>query len=98
MNFKDFKLKEVCNLGDSVFCDGCNGPYGDEVNGGVIIGGYAYCGECCKRYGYDKDEYEYADEIEEIMDKGKTFKENVLDYRKRKTGSSDGIMQIFTVD
>ena len=89
-------LVEVTNIGDTVVCDGCNGPYGDNMMGGVLIGHSAYCGECSDKYGYDKPDYEYADEITEVMLKSKTFKENVLDYRKKTTGSSDGIQKIYT--
>ena len=85
------------NFGDEVCCDGCNGPYGKNLNGGVIIGHSAYCGECADKYGYYSQTYKYADEIDEIMDSEKTFKENVLDFRKRTTGSSDGIMNFYTI-
>jgi len=91
--FDDAKLVEVINIGDEVCCDGCNGPYGDNMNGGVIIGHSAYCGECADKYDYylDKD-------IDEVMDLNESFKDNVLEYRKRTTGSSDGITRIFTMD
>ena len=85
---------EEINMHDTVLCDGCNGPYGDNKKGGVIIGSSAYCGECADKYGYADENYEYADEIDEIMDLNKSFKDNVLEYRKRITGSSDGIMRI----
>ena len=91
--FDNAKLIEVINIGDEVCCDGCNGPYGDNMNGGVIIGRSAYCGECADKYDYylDKD-------IDEVMDLNESFKDNVLEYRKRTTGSSDGITRIFTMD
>ena len=91
--FDGAKLVEVINIGDEVCCDGCNGPYGDNMNGGVIIGRSAYCGECADKYDYylDKD-------IDEVMDLNERFKDNVLEYRKRMTGSSDGITRIFTMD
>ena len=94
--FDDMVLVEQSNFGDVVCCDGCNGPYGDNMNGGAIIGSSAYCGECCDKYGYYSQNYEYADEIDEILDKKRTFKENVLDFRKRMTGSSDAVMRIYT--
>ena len=86
------------NHGDVVCCDGCNGPYGDNMNGGVIIGHSAYCGECADKYHYYSSDYEHKHEINEYMDLNKSFKDNVLEYRKRTTGSSDGIMRIFTMD
>ena len=96
--FDGAKLVEVINSGDTVCCDGCNGPYGDNVNGGVIIGHSAYCGECADKYHYCSSDYEHKHEINEFMDLNKSFKDNVLEYRKRTTGSSDGIMRIFTMD
>lgn len=94
--FGDMVLIEESNFGDEVCCDGCNGPYGDNMDGGVIIGSGAYCGECSDKYGYTSPMYKYSDEISEILDEDRTFKENVLDYRKRMTGSSDAIMRIYT--
>ena len=96
--FNGAKLVEVINSGDTVCCDGCNGPYGDNVNGGVIIGRSAYCGECADKYHYYSSDYEHKHEIDEVMDLNKSFKDNVLEYRKRMTGSSDGIMRIFTMN
>ena len=96
--FNGAKLVEVINSGDTVCCDGCNGPYGDNINGGVIIGHSAYCGECADKYHYYSSDYEHKHEIDEVMDLNKSFKDNVLEYRKRTTGSSDGIMRIFTMD
>jgi len=96
--FNGAKLVNVINSGDAVCCDGCNGPYGDNVNGGVIIGRSAYCGECADKYHYYSSDYEHKHEIDEFMDLNKSFKDNVLEYRKRTTGSSDGIMRIFTMD
>ena len=96
--FDGAKLVNVINSGDTVCCDGCNGPYGDNINGGVIIGHSAYCGECADKYHYYSSDYEHKHEINEFMDLNKSFKDNVLEYRKRMTGSSDGIMRIFTMD
>ena len=96
--FDGAKLVNVINSGDTVCCDGCNGPYGDNMNGGVIIGRSAYCGECADKYHYYSSDYEHKHEINEYMDLNKSFKDNVLEYRKRTTGSSDGIMRIFTMD
>ena len=91
--FDGAKLVDEINFGDDVCCDGCNGPYGDNMNGGVIIGRSAYCGECADKY-----DYYLAKDIDEVMDLNESFKDNVLEYRKRMTGSSDGIMRIFTMD
>lgn len=96
--FDDFVLVNKTNIGDVVVCDGCNGPYEENIMGGAIIGSSAYCGECCDRYGYNLPDYEYKNEISEILDEKSTFKENVLNYRKRMTGSSDGIMRIYTAE
>ena len=84
------------NYGEVVVCDGCNGPYGGKPNGGVLLGSSAMCGECCDKYGYDKPDYQYADEVDEIWDKEKTFKDNVLEYRERVYGSRDLITRIIT--
>jgi|TARA_R110000824_G_scaffold98780_5_gene235513 hypothetical protein len=90
------KLIHVDNFGEVVVCDGCNGPYGDNLMGGVIIGRSAYCGECSDKYGYTKPDYEFADEVDEIMNNNETFNENVLQFRERITGSRDGIQKIYT--
>tara|TARA_R100001530_G_scaffold34525_1_gene26992 strand:+ start:770 stop:1105 length:336 start_codon:yes stop_codon:yes gene_type:complete len=84
---------EVNNYGEVVACDFCN--YGEETYGGVIIGSYAICGDCCNKNNYDKPNYEYSDEVDVIFDKEKTFRDNVLDYRYKQTGSRDAI-QIIT--
>jgi len=94
----DYSQAESHNYGHVVCCDGCNGPYGDNVNGGVIIGHSAYCGECADKYRYYSSDYEHKHEINEFMDLNKSFKDNVLEYRKRTTGSSDGITRIFTMN
>ena len=84
------------NYGEVVVCDGCNGPYGENSKGGALVGSYAFCIECCDKYGYDKPDYKYADEVDEIWDKEKTFKDNVLEYRQRAYGSRDLITKIIT--
>ena len=38
------------------------------------------------------------DEISELWDLGKTFQQNVLDYRKKTTGTSDGISTFMSFD
>ena len=96
----EYSIMKTINAGSNVCCDGCNGPYpeqGDEINGGVIIGSSAYCQACSDRYGWEAEDYEYADEITEIMDKNKTFKQNVLDYREKMTGSTDAITRIYSI-
>jgi hypothetical protein len=87
-------IMEEFNYGQVVVCDGCNGPHGKNLMGGVLVGSHAMCGECCDRYGYDKPDHEYADEIDEIWSKDKTFHDNVLDYRQRVSGSKDMIVRI----
>ena len=79
---------ETINIGDFVCCDFCN--YGEESYGGVMVGSNAICGICCEKHGYDKPDYEYKDEVSEIFPKDKTFKENVLTYRLRTTGTTKG--------
>ena len=93
----NLRLVEENNFGEVVCCDGCNGPY-DNMMGGYIIGSSAYCADCGDKYGYDNPDYEYKDEIVEFFDKEKTFKENVLDFRKRTTGTTDAFQRIFTWD
>ena len=72
------------NYGEVVACDFCN--YG-ESKGGVLIGSYAVCGDCSEKRGYYKDEK--SNDVDLIFDNSKTFKQNVLDYRKKEYGSSD---------
>jgi hypothetical protein len=92
IGFEPKELIKEINLGNEVICDGCNGPYDDnKMNGGVIMGSGAYCQSCA-------DEYDYEKTADEVMDKNKTFQQNVLDFRKRMTGSSDGIMRIYTME
>ena len=38
------------------------------------------------------------DEISELWDLGKTFQQNVVDYRKKTTGTSDGISTFMSFD
>tara|TARA_R100001463_G_scaffold68365_4_gene121870 strand:+ start:261 stop:560 length:300 start_codon:yes stop_codon:yes gene_type:complete len=83
------------NCGDLVVCDFCNSD-GKKSTGGVLIGSNAVCGDCCEKNNYYDSEYENADEIDLVFSKDKTFQENVLEYRKQETGSSDGILQILT--
>ena len=80
---------EVINIGNFVCCDFCNSD-GEDSYGGVLIGSSAICGHCCEKNGYYEDDYEYSDEITEYFSMTDTFKENVLDYRKRTTGKSEG--------
>ena len=82
----------VNNYGEVVACDFCN--FGEETKGGVLIGSYAVCGDCSDKNGYYDKDYENADEIDEHFNKEKTFRENVLDYRKRVYGTSDAIQVI----
>ena len=84
---------EVTNYGEVVACDFCN--CGEETYGGVLIGSYAICGDCCDKNHYDKPNYEYSNEVDVIFDKDKTFRDNVLNYRYKTTGSKDAI-QIIT--
>ena len=94
--FEDAVLVNEINAGNVVCCDGCNGPYDENKrNGGVIIGSSAYCQECSDRYGWEAEGYEHADEITDIMDKDKTFEQNVLDYREKMTGSTNAISRIY---
>ena len=78
----------VHNYGDVVACDFCN--YGEESKGGVLIGSYAVCGDCSEKRGYYKDETNA--EIDLVFDNSKTFKQNVLDHRKKEHGSSNLVM------
>ena len=87
-------IMEEFNYGQVVVCDHCNGPEGKNLMGGVLVGSHAVCGECCDRYGYYNPNYEYADEIDEIWSKDKTFHDNVLAYRQRVSGSKDMIVRI----
>ena len=86
----NMKIVHSANLGDTVICDFRNAD-GSISKGGVMIGSNAVCGDCCDKYDYYNDK-----EVDEVFDREKTFQENVCDYRKKKTGTSDGIMQILT--
>ena len=85
-------METLINIGHVVVCDFCNSQ--EESMGGVMVGSNAVCGVCTKKSGYDKPDYIYANEINTIFDKEKTFKENVLEYRKKTTGSRDGTIMI----
>ena len=76
------------DIGDFVCCDFCNA--GENSLGGVIIGSNAICGDCCEKNGYYKPDYEFKDEISEFLSVFKTFKNNVLEYRKKTTGTTSG--------
>ena len=82
--------QESTNYGEVVACDFCN--YGEESMGGVLIGSYAICGDCSDKNGYYKDENN--SDIDKVFDNSKTFKDNVLEYRKEVYGSSDLIQTI----
>ena len=84
---------ETIDIGDFVCCDFCNSN-GEDSYGGVLIGSNAICGKCCEKHGYTKPDYKYKDEISEIFPKDKTFRENVLIYRLRTTGTIKGEITI----
>jgi len=90
------KLIHYENIGDLVLCDFCNQE--NDSMGGTIIGSYAICGVCSEKNGYYNDDYKYKDEISRILPKDKTFKQNVLDYRDEITGSTNGTINIWSVD
>ena len=80
---------EIINIGDFVCCDFCNSD-GEETYGGVLIGSNAICGNCCEKNDYYNPDFKFKDEITEFFSKDKTFKENVLNYRLRTTGTDEG--------
>ena len=84
---------ETINIGDFVCCDFCNSD-GEDSHGGVLVGSNAICGICCEKHGYNKPDYKYKDEVSEVFPKDKTFKENVLTYRLRTTGTTEGEITI----
>lgn len=86
--------RQTENLGPVVACDYCN--YGEETLGGVLLGSYAVCGDCTKSSKILEEDFEDKEHIVEIWDKKKTFKENVLEYRKRTTGTEDAIKTIIS--
>mgnify|MGYP003151438202 FL=1 len=83
---------ETTNYGEVVACDFCN--YGEESMGGVLMGSYAVCGDCSDKNGYYKDENSH--DVDKVFDNSKTFKDNVLEYRKEVYGTSDLIQTITT--
>lgn len=77
--FDDFEVIDLSeSMGDVVCCDFCN--LGDDTMGGVMIGSNAVCGDCCKKNDYYFDK---ANDVDYYFDRNKTFKENVLQYRKK---------------
>ena len=94
--------EKIINGGDFVVCDFCNG--GDETMGGMIVGNSAICGDCTdewiwkKGYKRDTDPEDYKDDlgIDEVFDREKSFKDNVLEYRLKVYGTSDAITVIKT--
>lgn len=90
------KLYSEQNFGEVVACDWCN--YGEESLGGALLGSYAVCGDCVEHKGILKDDYPYKDEIDRIFDQTKTFRENVIAYRKEVYGTGDAIQRIYTDD
>jgi hypothetical protein len=93
--FDNAKLMHSQNIGDVVVCDFCNGDGKNSV-GGIVMGSYAICGKCCEKNNYYDKEHEHADEIDLVFSQDKTFQENVLEYRKQQTGSSDGIISVYS--
>lgn len=90
--------KDTMNFGDVVACDFCN--YGEETMGGVLMGSYAVCGDCGQKHKYIKvngDSIEYTEKAKKESDKGeiqlwdleKSFRENVLEFRMKTTGTSN---------
>ena len=97
ISYEDFnKTKtndvESTNYGEVVCCDFCN--LGEGTMGGVVIWSNAVCGDCCEKNDYYKEDFEYKDEISVRFDMDKTFKQNVLEYRKNTYGTSDAIITI----
>ena len=84
------------NHGLVVICDFCN--EGEDTMGGVLIGTYAVCGKCCDEKGYYSPDYRYADDIDEVWDIEKSFRDNVLDYRERTYGTKDLITEIISLE
>ena len=84
---------EIIDIGDFVCCDFCN-SIGEDSHGGVMVGSSAVCGSCCEKNGYYKSDYKHKGDISEFFPKDKTFKENVLEYRLRTTGSKSGEITI----
>jgi hypothetical protein len=84
------------NHGLVVICDFCN--EGEDTMGGVLIGSYAICGDCCETHDYRNPEHLNADEIDEIWDIEKSFHDNVLDYRERVYGTKELITEIISLE
>ena len=77
-----------------VACDFCN--EGEDTLGGVLIGSTAVCGNCSEKNeftckGVPNQAYEYKNEISKYFDNGKTFQENVEEYRLEQYGTRDAI-------
>ena len=78
---------EEFNFGEEVACDFCN--YGEDTMGGLLIGSYAICGDCAKKITH-------PEEVDRVFNPEKTFRQNVLEYRKEVYGTSDCIMTFTT--
>jgi hypothetical protein len=77
---RDEILGKTEDNGEFVACDFCNG--GEDTLGGVLIGSYAICGDCAK-------DITHPEEIDEVFDPAKKFRQNVLEYRKRVYGKTE---------
>tara|TARA_R100001510_G_C7638870_1_gene196665 strand:+ start:1376 stop:1648 length:273 start_codon:yes stop_codon:yes gene_type:complete len=81
-----------------VACDFCNG--GEDSYGGVLIGSTAVCGNCSENNkftikGIPNQDLESKDEISKYFDSGKTFQENVENYRLEQYGTKDAVTIIY---
>ena len=93
--YSGFSVEQhTTNYGEVVACDFCN--EGEESTGGVLIGSYAVCGDCSEKNGYYNETYEYKNEITEHFNTEQTFRENVLEYRKKSYGTRDAIQTIMS--
>ena len=84
------------NLGEVVICDSCGKDYTIlEDKGGIIFGSYAYCPACSPQMISNAKKYKEENYLT-IMDKEKSFKQNVLDYRVKMSGSADATRTIIS--
>ena len=89
---KTFKLEidkiEKSSIGDNVFCDLC-GVENSHKLGGSIVGSYALCPDCTKKFE--------PREIDRHLNPEMTFKDNVLILRIETNGTKEGISTLYSL-
>jgi hypothetical protein len=86
---------EIINIGNSVFCDGCNGDYTDsDAVGGLLYGTNAYCPACAISVEHNAMEFNETQFIRGRARKGQEFRAFVYELRC----GQDGIVTVTLLD